>query len=265
MNPMNAIGIIPERAADKVSVPIIEPVPEKSAVQDGAIGFEIPSPLFSPESRKKIDETRFRTDDEIQYCDNADREKLTPIFRKYVPYFISAIEKALVDPINKQHVCNQFCSKRPPRIDISDYVDRIAGLLITDETSFANALILLNRYNSMEKSCLRPCNVHRLILTSFVMAEISQSDFYYKTEFAAQVGGISLNELSALTRYFFYCIAGDAFIREEEYKNYNDAIFRPLNLLGEQKETSGETAVITKTSNLDVKQQKLNINSSSHK
>merc|ERR1719436_676415 len=72
-------------------------------------------------------------------------------------------------------------------------------------------------------SCLNVTayNVHRLLLTSVVVAVKFHDDVYFANAYYAQVGGVSNHELNNLEASFLKLINWRLHVTREEYLNYH--------------------------------------------
>lgn len=124
---------------------------------------------------------------------------------------------------------NKFTSKTLPKISLSDYLNRIWKYSKIDESTLILSLIYIDRLCAKTKLALTDFNVHRLILTSFLIAVKYNEDKFFSNVFYAKLGGMNVNELNNLEEKFIVCICFDLFVDSEEYQQYKQTL--ELNIL----------------------------------
>mmetsp|Transcript_57659 Transcript_57659/g.151738 ORF Transcript_57659/g.151738 Transcript_57659/m.151738 type:complete len:131 (+) Transcript_57659:740-1132(+) len=67
-------------------------------------------------------------------------------------------------------------------------------------------------------------NVHRLMLSSIMVAAKFLDDFYYSNEFWAKIGGVPNNELNTLELEFLFLTNFDLHVRREVYDMYRERL-----------------------------------------
>ncbi|EKD54015.1 MAG: Cyclin-dependent kinase [uncultured bacterium] len=66
-------------------------------------------------------------------------------------------------------------------------------------------------------------NIHRLLLTSFLLATKYYDDLPFTNKYISKTGGISTNELNSLEIEFLSNISFTLSISEKDYREYHDA------------------------------------------
>ena len=99
---------------------------------------------------------------------------------------------------------NIFNYKKTPSISIEDYINHIKKYSIASNESYILASIYRNRI--CKKTPINSYNIHRLFLTSLVIASKYWDDNYYSNAFYSKVGGISLLEMNDLEMNFLFLI-----------------------------------------------------------
>lgn len=111
-------------------------------------------------------------------------------------------------------------------ISIKDYLDRIAKYSGCSQESFILALIYMDR---VIETCpttfiVNSYSIHRLIITSVLVAVKFFDDEFYNSDYYARVGGISCSEMNALEIEFLSMIDFDLFVTPELYQHYCDQL-----------------------------------------
>ncbi len=121
---------------------------------------------------------------------------------------------SLVDKATK------FNSRTPPPITIRNYLKRIEQYAKCSDSCYIVALIYIDRL--MQKSSLRPTrlNVHRLLMTSVLLAIKFSEDFYYDNEYYSKVGGMTQRELNALEKEMLSMLDFALFVDRPVYDKY---------------------------------------------
>lgn len=124
-----------------------------------------------------------------------------------------------------------------PSISIKDYLERLYKYTKINSSTIVLILIYIDRLCNINKCKLTYSIIHKLILSSMVVAVKFNEDEYYPMKFYAKLGGISLIELNFLEFYFISLINFNLFIKKELYDKYNDYISSANN---EESESEDE-------------------------
>ena len=68
-------------------------------------------------------------------------------------------------------------------------------------------------------------NVNRLILTAVLTTAKMYNDTYYTNQYVASVGGVSLQNINELERFFMLMIDWNLYITTEEFDSYERSLF----------------------------------------
>ncbi|CAD8060092.1 unnamed protein product [Paramecium primaurelia] len=121
----------------------------------------------------------------------------------------------------EQDSISYFHASKAPSITLFNYLQRIAKYTHCSEQCFVIALIYLDKlqekhpYLVLNSKC-----IHRFLLTSMVIAIKFQDDDYYKNEYYAKVGGVSVREIFVLEQAFLELMDYELFIDEHHYFIY---------------------------------------------
>jgi hypothetical protein len=137
------------------------------------------------------------------------------------------------------HICNENTNKYNneknnrlekyflsinPSISVKDYLERLYKYTKINSSTIVMILIYIDRLCNINKLKLTYSIIHKLILSSMVVAFKYNEDKYYPMKFYAKLGGISLLELNFLELYFISLINFNLFIKKELFDKYNDYI-----------------------------------------
>jgi len=123
--------------------------------------------------------------------------------------------------VSKEHV-SKFRALRPPKISIYAYVNRIVLNSNCSEECFVIALIYIERLIRQNKRFfINAFNVHRLILTSVMIAAKYFDDHHFNNSYYCRVGGLSCKEINELEREFLLMINFNLHIDNELFTAWN--------------------------------------------
>nr|GMD43719.1 cyclin-P3-1-like [Ipomoea batatas] len=95
-----------------------------------------------------------------------------------------------------------FHGARAPSLGVHQYIDRIFRYSSCSPACFVVAYIYLERFLSQTAGFLTSLNVHRLSITSIMLAAKFLDDDCYNNAYYAKVGGITNSELNKLEMKF---------------------------------------------------------------
>jgi hypothetical protein len=124
---------------------------------------------------------------------------------------------------NKTKLEKHFLSINPS-ISVKGYLERLFKYTKVSSSTIVMILIYIDRLCNINKLKLTYSIIHKLILSSMVVAIKYNEDEYYPMKFYAKLGGISLTELNFLEFYFISLINFNLFIKKELFDKYNDYI-----------------------------------------
>ncbi|KAJ2083376.1 cyclin-like protein interacting with PHO85 [Coemansia sp. RSA 988] len=95
-----------------------------------------------------------------------------------------------------------FHSRAVPSISVKDYLQRVAKFVCLENDTLLSVLVYLDRIGRAQSHrpslSLSPFNIHRLVITSIVVAHKFNSDIFFNNARYAKVGGIPLGEMNQL-------------------------------------------------------------------
>ena len=113
---------------------------------------------------------------------------------------------------------------RNPSISIKDYLERLYKYTKMNSSTIILILIYIDRLCNISKFKLTYYNIHKLILSSMVVAIKYNEDEFYPMKIYAKLGGISKAEMCFLEYYFVTLIKFNLYVTKELFDKYNDYI-----------------------------------------
>ena len=113
---------------------------------------------------------------------------------------------------------------RNPSISIKDYLERLYKYSRISASTIILILIYIDRICNINKFKITYYNIHKLIISSMIIAVKYNEDEYYPLKFYAKLGGISKAEMAFLEYYFVSLINFNLFVKKELFDKYNDYI-----------------------------------------
>mmetsp|Transcript_57660 Transcript_57660/g.151744 ORF Transcript_57660/g.151744 Transcript_57660/m.151744 type:complete len:247 (+) Transcript_57660:339-1079(+) len=156
---------------------------------------------------------------------DADEQKpLVGIVAKLVAKLVDANDKLPAD-----REITVFHAQKAPAVNVVDYAERIAKYSSCSSCCFVVGIIYIDRFIEQQKAQNREfrmnsLNVHRLMLSSIMVAAKFLDDFYYSNEFWAKIGGVPNNELNTLELEFLFLTNFDLHVRREVYDMYRERL-----------------------------------------
>jgi len=124
----------------------------------------------------------------------------------------------------KAHV-TRFRALHLPKITISEYVKRISLNFDCSEECFIIAMIYIERLTGRNKNFfINDFNVHRLILTSVMIATKYYDDQHFDNSYYCRVGGLSLKEINELERELLVMINFNTHVENELFTAWNRSL-----------------------------------------
>ncbi|XP_057963702.1 cyclin-U3-1 isoform X2 [Malania oleifera] len=103
-------------------------------------------------------------------------------------------------------VVTLFQGSRAPTLSIRHYIDRIFKYSGCSPSCFVVAHIYVDRYLHRTDVHLTSLNVHRLLITSVMIAAKFVDDAFFNNAYYAKVGGLSTVELNRLEMKFLFSL-----------------------------------------------------------
>ena len=133
------------------------------------------------------------------------------------------------DYINKIKIQKNriFTSKFPPKISIGDFINKIIKFTKTSQSTFILGLIYLDRFCKLNEYILNDYNVHRLFLSSILIARKYNEDNFHSNKFFSKVCGIGIKDLNKMEYNFLVDISFNLYIKNSVTKQFLEKL---LNL-----------------------------------
>jgi len=126
--------------------------------------------------------------------------------------------------VSKSHP-SKFRALLAPKISIYEYVNRIVLCSKGSEECFVLAMIYIERWVQENQGLfVNAYNVHRLILTSVMIAEKYLDDESFDNIYYCRVGGLSLKEINELEREFLVMINFNLHVEHELFTAWNNCL-----------------------------------------
>eukprot|EP00474_Spongospora_subterranea_P010200 CRZ10658.1 hypothetical protein [Spongospora subterranea] len=115
----------------------------------------------------------------------------------------------------------KFHALKPPAITILDYLERIRKYASCSDECFVLALVYIDRIiQSNHNFTVNSLNVHRLLITSVMLAAKFFDDQYFNNAYYAKVGGVPCHEINSLEVEFLFMINFSLFVTSDAYMQY---------------------------------------------
>ncbi|KAB2017607.1 hypothetical protein E1A91_D08G174700v1 [Gossypium mustelinum] len=119
-----------------------------------------------------------------------------------------------------------------PTISIQSYLDRIYKYANCSPSCFIVAYVYLDRFAQRQPSLpINSFNVHRLLITSVMVAAKFMDDMYYNNAYYAKVGGISTTEMNFLEVDFLFGLGFHLNVTPNTFHTYYTYLQRKMMML----------------------------------
>ncbi|XP_030545487.1 cyclin-P3-1-like [Rhodamnia argentea] len=139
-------------------------------------------------------------------------------------HIASALEKSirrnekLPKAWRRKEAITIFHGSRAPAMSVGQYLERICKYSSCSTSCFVVAYIYINRFLERTGGCLTSLNVHRLLITSVVVASKFIDDAGSNNAYFAKVGGISNAEMNRMEVNFLFKLDFRLYVSPEEFK-----------------------------------------------
>lgn len=110
----------------------------------------------------------------------------------------------LLETAQIKDVVTIFHGSRAPSLGIQQYIDRIFKYSCCSPSCFVVAHIYVERFIQRMNVHITSLNVHRLLITSVMVAAKFVDDAFFNNAYYARVGGVSTSELNRLEMKFLF-------------------------------------------------------------
>ncbi|GAM26318.1 hypothetical protein SAMD00019534_094930, partial [Acytostelium subglobosum LB1] len=121
---------------------------------------------------------------------------------------------------------NQFLpdNMRLPMITIDLYIARILKYSPCSKECFITILMYIDRLITKRNFVVNSYNIHRILITSILVAAKYLDDIFYNNHFYSQVGGVSVKEINVMELDFLKLLSFDVSIKLESFVHYAAAM-----------------------------------------
>lgn len=120
----------------------------------------------------------------------------------------------------------RFHAIRAPQLSINDYLMRIAKYFQCSNECFVLCLVYIDRIVKLHPEfTISNLNIHRLLVTSIMLAVKFFDDVYYSNSYYARVGGVKTKEVNGLEAQFLQLIDWKLHVSPQEYDQYRNHVY----------------------------------------
>ncbi|KAJ9454633.1 Cyclin-U4-1 [Diplonema papillatum] len=123
-----------------------------------------------------------------------------------------------------------FDGSKPAPVSIQDYLIRLCKYGYCSNEVFIFLLIYLGRLRAKTSTVFTSYNIHRLLLTSFVVAAKLRDDTYYSNKYYASIGGVTLHDMNRMEQAFLRYTQWELHVIPGEFDQYNTAMHQQQGL-----------------------------------
>ncbi|KAK4759269.1 hypothetical protein SAY87_022400 [Trapa incisa] len=156
------------------------------------------------------------------------------VMSKLIAFLSSLLERVARsnDADHQQQKVSAFHGLARPSISIQDYLERIFKYANCSPCCFVVAYVYLDRFVQMQPSLpINSFNVHRLLITSVMLAAKFMDDMYYNNAYYAKVGGITTAEMNFLELDFLFGLGFHLNVTPATFGTYCTYLQREMLLL----------------------------------
>jgi len=118
----------------------------------------------------------------------------------------------------------KFHALEPPSISVLDYLERINKYSCCSNECFILSLIYIDRLIQMNNFALTSLNVHRVIITSVMLAAKFFDDQYFNNAYYAKVGGVPVGEMNILEVELLFRLNFSLHVTTDVFKKYKSEL-----------------------------------------
>lgn len=176
------------------------------------------------------------------------------VLSKLITFLSSMLEKVAesndLDALIHPQKVSVFHGLTRPTITIQSYLERIFKYANCSPSCYVVAYVYLDRFTQRQPALpVNSFNVHRLLITSVMVAAKFMDDMYYNNAYYAKVGGISTLEMNFLEVDFLFGIGFQLNVTPTTYHTYCSYLQREM-LLNPPLCISNSTPSVPTSSNI---------------
>jgi hypothetical protein len=125
---------------------------------------------------------------------------------------------------NPPTLIKPFLSKSIPAISIKNFFERIVKYTKIENSTLILILVYIDRLCDKQKFRLNYFNIHKIIISTMIIAIKYNEDEYFDQNFYSKVGGITIKELQKLEHSILTLLNFDLFVNETLFNKYYNYI-----------------------------------------
>lgn len=143
--------------------------------------------------------------------------------QKIVQVLAAVLQKLIEANDNRPETgkITKFHALRAPSISVKSYLERIAKYANCSGECFVLALVYIDRLIQRNNFVINSLNVHRILITSVMLAAKFFDDHYYNNTYYAKIGGVPRNEMNLLELEFLFLVNFSLYLDPNEYQKYH--------------------------------------------
>lgn len=131
----------------------------------------------------------------------------------------------------KPNKVTPFHCVRAPQLSVCDYLMRISKYFQCSHECFVMSLVYIDRVVKMHPEfTICNLNIHRLVVTSVMLAVKFYDDVYYSNAYYGKVGGVKTKEMNVLEGQFLRLLDWHLTVSPQEYDQYRNHVYTALNV-----------------------------------
>ncbi|KAL6124545.1 hypothetical protein ACLB2K_077057 [Fragaria x ananassa] len=170
------------------------------------------------------------------------------VMNKTITFLSSLVQRvAESNDLNSQFQIQKvsvFHGLTRPTISIQSYLERIFKYANCSPSCLIVAYVYLDRFTQKQPSLpINSFNVHRLLITSVMVAAKFMDDLYYNNAYYAKVGGISTAEINFLEVDFLFGLSFNLNVTPTTFTTYCSYLQREMLMLQPPLESSIDSSL----------------------
>ncbi|CAL5401257.1 unnamed protein product [Camellia sinensis] len=126
-----------------------------------------------------------------------------------------------------------FDCNETPDLTIQSYLERIFRYTRAGPSVYVVAYVYIDRFcEAHPEFRINACNVHRLLITTIMLASKYVEDMNYRNSYFARVGGLTTNEMNQLELDFLFLIGFKLHVNVSVFESYCCHLEREVSVGG---------------------------------
>jgi len=150
------------------------------------------------------------------------------------PQFVPALANVLTHLASltgRPNKVTPFHCVRAPQLGVYDYLMRISKYFQCSNECFVMSLVYIDRIVKLHPEfTICSLNIHRLLVTSVMLAVKFYDDVYYSNAYYGKVGGVKTKEINTLEHQFLRLLDWNLHVSPQEYTQYRNHVYEVLNV-----------------------------------